>query len=131
MGHVPFERERYGGASSLRDEIRPRGVDRALEEPELDRALDRVTARRDAELAIDRDRLALDGVARDEQPGRDLREHEMRGQVGEQPQLGPRQAHRPGTGRPGGGGHALVQLPRVLDERPHVAGGARARARSR
>ena len=52
----------------------PRRVDRALQEPDLDGALDRLAARGGAQLAVDRDRLGLDGVARDEQPARDLRE---------------------------------------------------------
>ena len=54
----------------VRDEIRPRRIDRALQQPDLDSALDRLAARRDAELAVDRDRLGLRGVARDEQPAR-------------------------------------------------------------
>ena len=44
----------------------------------------------------------------------------MRGEVRKQPQLRARQAHRPGAGRPLGRRHALVQLPRLLDERAHV-----------
>ena len=44
----------------------------------------------------------------------------MGGQVRKQPQLRTRQAHRPRPARPGGGGDALVQLTRVLDERAHV-----------
>ena len=44
----------------------------------------------------------------------------MGGEVRKQPELRARQAHRPGTGRPGGRRHAVVQLPRLLDERAQV-----------
>jgi hypothetical protein len=44
----------------------------------------------------------------------------MGGQVRKQPELRPRQAHRPRTLRTGGGGQALAQLPRILDQRTHV-----------
>ena len=44
----------------------PRWVDAALQEPNLDRALDRGAARGGTELAVDRECLALDRVARDD-----------------------------------------------------------------
>ena len=75
------------GASSFQGEMCPRRVDRALQEPDLDGTLDRLAARRGPELAVDRDRFGLDGVARDEQPARDLREREMRREVRKQPEL--------------------------------------------
>jgi hypothetical protein len=47
-----FDLPRFAGASSLRGEIHPRRVDRALQEPNLHGTLDRLTARRDTELAV-------------------------------------------------------------------------------
>ena len=42
----------------------------------------------------------------------------MRREVGKQPELGARQAHRPRAGRSLGRRHVLAQLSRVLDEEP-------------
>ena len=44
----------------------------------------------------------------------------MGGEIGKQPKLGARQAHRPGAGRPGGRREAVAKLSRVLDERAQV-----------
>src|SRR6266508_4786020 len=57
--------------------------------------LDRLATSRDAELAIDRDRLGLDGVRRQVQALAELAERVMRGQQREQPQLRRRQPRRP------------------------------------
>ena len=85
-------------ASYFLDEIRPRRVDRVLHEPDLDGALDRLTTRRDTELAVDGHRFRLRRVAGDEEPVRDLREGEMGCEVRKQPQLQPSGSsprHRP------------------------------------
>src|SRR3954470_16200323 len=107
---------RRASASYFLDEIRPRRVDRVLHEPDLDGALDRLTTRRDTELAVDGHRFGLRRVAGYEEPVRDLREGEMGREVGKQPQLRSRQAHGPGTGRRGARRDAVAQLPRLLDE---------------
>ncbi len=61
---------------------------RRVHEPELDRPLDRLAPARRVELAVDRDRLRLDGVAGDEEPLGDLPEREVGGQQGQQAKLG-------------------------------------------
>ena len=62
--------------------------------------VDRLAARRDAELAVDRDRLRLDGVPGDVQPLADLPEREVGGQQRQEPELGGRQRRRPQRSRP-------------------------------
>ena len=83
-GHIRPGRRRASRHTVL-GEIRLRRVDRALQEPHFDGTLDRLAARGSAQLAVDRDRFGLDGVAREEQPARDLRERQMGGEVGKQP----------------------------------------------
>src|SRR6266516_2906882 len=58
-------------------------------------ALDRLAARRHAELAVDRDRLRLDGVRRQVQALADLAERVVGGQQREEPQLRRRERRRP------------------------------------
>ena len=71
------------------------GGERRVDEAELDRPLDRLAPTGGIELPVDRDRLGLHGVARDEQPLGDLAEREVRRQQGQQPELGRGQRRRP------------------------------------
>src|SRR5205823_3416654 len=64
----------------------------AFDQADLPSPGDRVASARDAELAVDRDRLRLDRVARDEQSLPDLAEGEMGREEGEKAKLGPREA---------------------------------------
>ena len=66
-----------------------------LEQAEFVHAVDRLAAGRDAELAVDRDRLGLDRVSGDVQPLPDLPKREVGGQQREEPKLGGRQRRCP------------------------------------
>ena len=52
------------------------------DQAEFVHAFDRLAACRDAELAVERDRVRLDGVARDEEPLADLGERQIEGNSG-------------------------------------------------
>src|SRR4051812_45443609 len=63
---------------------RERRIDRALQQPDLDRMLDRNAPGGSVELAVDRDGHSLDRVRRDVQPLSDLREGQMGGEIRQQ-----------------------------------------------
>ena len=94
-------------------EGRPRrrqGRVRLVEETGGARAVDRLGARGDPELAVDRSRLGLDRVRGDEEVVGDLAERQVGGEEVEQPELGG--AQRPATHHGAGG---VDLLPRPLD----------------
>ena len=66
-----------------------------LQEPQFTGPGDRPTARRDPELAVDRDGVCLNGVGRDKQFGAQVGERQMSRQQRQQAQLGGGQGRRP------------------------------------